>query len=130
MKKYVFMALALLLVGCASKPMVNVENRPIPPSAQQMPLDRIEREIIAAGQERSWQIVREAPGHLVATQVRSTYNASVDIRFNQRVYSITHRSSDGMREKDGTIHKRYNLWVKNLQRDIDRHLINAALARS
>lgn len=130
MKKYVLAVLALLLVGCASKAIMNVENRPIPQAAQQFSLDRIEQEIIAAGQARSWQMRREGPGHLVATQVRANYNASVDIRFDQRAYSITHRSSTGMREKDGTIHKRYNLWIGNLQRDIDTHLINATLARS
>lgn len=130
MKKYVLAVLALLLVGCAGKPILNVENRPIPTAAQQLSLDRIEQEIISAGQARSWQMHREGPGHLVATQVREKYNASVDIRFDQRVYSITHRSSSGMREKDGTIHKRYNFWIGNLQRDIDTRLINATLARS
>lgn len=94
-----------------------------------MPLDRIEREIIAAGQKRSWQMQREALGHLVATQVAENYSASVDIRFDQRTYSITHRSSSGMREKDGTINKRYNRWVRNLQRDIDASLVNAPLMR-
>lgn len=127
MKKYVFVVLALLLVGCATKAIVNVENSPVPPAAQQMPLDRIEREIIAAGQARSWQMHREGPGHLVATQTRAKYNASIDIRFDQRAYSITHRSSSGMREKDGSIHPRYNFWITNLQRDIDAHLANAAL---
>lgn len=130
MKKFAFVVLALLLVGCATKPILNVENRPIPLNAQQLPLNRIEAEIIAAGQSRSWQMQREAPGHLIATQVRTNYNASVDIRFDQKTYSIVHRSSSGMREKDGSIHKRYNFWIGNLQRDIDAHLTNAALAKS
>jgi hypothetical protein len=130
MKKFVVVVLALLLVGCAGKPILNIEQRPIPVAAQQLPPDRIEAEIIAAAQSRKWQIQREGPGHLVATQTRSSYYATVDIVFDQKAYSITHRASSGMREKDGTIHKRYNLWVGNLQRDIDTNLVNATLAKS
>lgn len=130
MKKFVVVVLALLLVGCASRPIRNVENRPIPVPAQQLSLDRIEAEIIAAGQSRAWQMQREGVGHLVATQTRPNYYASVDILFDQRVYSITHRASSGMREKDGTISKRYNQWIVNLQRDIDAHLNNAPLKKS
>ena len=130
MKKFVLIALALLLAGCVTKPIQNVENRPIPLTAQQLPLDRIEAEIVAAGQARAWQFTREAPGHLVASQIRPKYSATVDIRFDQRAYSITYRSSTGMREKDGTIHKRYNYWIVVLQRDIDARLVNSTIAGS
>jgi hypothetical protein len=129
MKKFVFAALAvLLLAGCVTKPIQNVENHPIPTGTQPLSLDKIESLIIAAGYPRGWQFKREAPGHLVASQVQPKFSATVDIRFDQHAYSITHRSSTGLREEDGMIHTRYNHWIQILQRDIDQRLINEAMA--
>lgn len=129
MKKIVLVALTLLLTaGCVTKPIQNVENRPIPLTAQQLSLDRIETLIIAVGQQRGWQFKREAPGHLSASQIHPKFAATVDIRFDQRVYTIMHRSSSGLKEKDGTIHTRYNNWILLLQRDIDARLVNETTA--
>jgi len=129
MKKIVLVALTMLLmVGCVTKPIQNVENRPIPLTAQQLSLDQIESLIIAAGQSRGWQFKREAPGHLSASQNNPKYAATVDIRFDQRVYSILHRSTVGLKEKDGTVHTRYNNWILLLQRDIDARLANQSIS--
>ena len=131
MKKIVLVVLTLLLVaGCVTKPIQNVENRPIPLTAQQMSLERIEALIITSGQLRGWQMRREAPGHLSASQIQPKYSATVDIRFDQRAYTIMHRSSSGLKEKDGTIHTRYNNWIMVLQHDIDTRLINESMRSS
>ena len=130
MKKLAIIVLTMLLTAsCGTKPINNVENRPIPLTAQQMPLERIEALIIAAGQTRAWQFKREAPGYLIASQTMPKYSATVDIRFSQQAYSIMLRSSTGLREKDGTIHSRYNHWVQLLQRDIDTTLVNDSLVK-
>lgn len=130
MKKLVIVVLTMLLTAsCGTKPINNVENHPIPLTAQQLPLERIEALIIAAGQTRAWQFKREAPGYLIASQTMPKYSATVDIRFSQKAYSIMLRSSSGLREKDGTIHARYNNWIQILQRDIDASLANDALLK-
>ena len=118
---------ALMLAGCAGKPIYNPENRAIPLTAQQFPLERIESVIIEAGQSRQWKFTREAPGHLSAVQTVPKHSAVVDIYFDQRTYRIVYRSSMGLDEKNGTIHSRYNIWVRNLERDIDTWLTNASL---
>lgn len=130
MKKLAIIVLTMLLTAsCGTRPINNVENHPVPLTAQQLPLERIEALIIAAGQNRAWQFQRQAPGYLTATQTQPKYSATVDIRFSQQAYSIMLRSSTGLREKDGSIHRRYNSWIRSLQRDIDASLANDAVLR-
>lgn len=115
MKKLAVIVLTMLLTAsCGTRPINNVENHPIPLTAQQLPLERIEALIIAASQNRGWQVARQAPGYLIATQAQPKYSATVDLRFSQQAYSIMLRSSTGLREKDGSIHKRYNFWIRVL----------------
>ena len=130
MKKIAIVVLTMLLTAaCVTKPINNIDNRPIPLTAQQMSLERIEALIIAAGQNRAWQFKREAPGYLIASQTTPKYSATVDIRFSQQAYSILLKSSIGLREKNGEIHTRYNYWIQLLQRDIDAYLANDSLVK-
>lgn len=125
---FVIAAVGLALGACASKPIYNVKH-PVPLTAQTLPLDRIEATIIDAGQQRGWAFARVAPGHLEATQQQIKYWATVDIRFDQKTYEITHKASSGLKEQDGTIHRRYNTWVTHLERDIQLRLSQASLRR-
>jgi hypothetical protein len=128
MKRLVVLGLlAGLLVGCASQPIYNVQNHPIPVVAQKLPLDRIETVIIQAGQSRNWKFQRAGEGHLIAVQDDPKYSATVDIYFDHRSYRIIKNSTTGMKEKDGTIHPHYNFWIRNLEHDIDTYLANASL---
>jgi hypothetical protein len=130
MRKFgVLVLLAMFVAACSNQPIYNVEDRAIPATAQQLPLDRIETIIVEAGQSRGWKFNRQGPGHLVASQVQPKFSATVDITFDQRSYRIVYRSSTGFRERpDGTIHEHYNFWIRNLQNDIDTRLANASFA--
>lgn len=128
MKKLIaFGLLAGLLVGCANKPIYNVQDHPIPVAAQQLPLDRIEAVIVKAGQSRHWKFEHAGEGHLIATQVEPKHSATVDIYFNQRNFRIIHQATTGLKEKDGTVHRTYNRWIHNLETDIETYLANATL---
>ena len=120
----------LLTASCVTKPILNVENRPIPLMAQPLTLAQIEAMIIAAGQQRGWQFTRESAGHLTALLAVPRHSANVDIRFDQKAYTITHKSSVNLKEKDGMIHTRYNHWILLLQTDIDARLANGMITAS
>jgi hypothetical protein len=122
-------AVTLLLAACANEPIYNVPTHMVPGSAQALPPERIEAAIIDAGQSRGWKFERTAPGLLRAKQVQPKYSAVVDISFNARSYSIKHISSSGMNEEGGTVHPHYNMWIRNLERDIDTWLANAPLTK-
>ncbi len=123
--------LALMVAGCRGQPIYNVTNHPIPSAAQAFPLPRIEALIIEAGQSRGWKFDRREAGHLIATETEPKYSATVDIYFDQKNFRIMHKSTIGLKERaDGTIHSHYNMWILNLERDIEVRLTNATLAPS
>lgn len=122
----------VLLVGtsCQSVPVYTVESHPIPASAQKLSMNEIEQAIIQAGSARRWRFERLAPGSLRARQSDSKdHEAVVDIAYSQAAYSIRLNSTFRLKEKDGTIHPRYNIWVRNLEKDIEDRLYAAGLTR-
>lgn len=130
MKRFAFVVLAALAITACKGHLVHNPKNTIPASAQGMPLNQIETAIIDAGQFRGWRMERVADGHLVATQRHPKFEAVVDIRFDQQTYEIRHKSSIGLSEQGGTIHSRYNNWVRHLEQDIDQRLSVVALRRS
>jgi hypothetical protein len=126
MKPGIVLALVLLLAACTrGHPVYNVQDHPIPQNARQFPLERIEALIVEAGAIRDWRMTREGPGHLSATHTDKRVAATVDIRFDQDSYSIVYRSSSNLHAENGTIHQRYNMWIGNLEADIDATLYHS-----
>jgi hypothetical protein len=126
MKRLLVITAVVLLAACAYKqrPIYNVDH-PIPAAAAGLPLERIEALIQAAGAKRRWQMVRQGPGHLVATQEVPKHSATVDITFDRQSFRITYRDSTNLLENDGHIHAHYNFWVRNLEADIHDQLAAA-----
>lgn len=114
--------LALMLGACTVRPVYNTEPRPIPVSAQTLPLETIERVIIEAGSQRGWRFTRAAPGHLLATYARNEWSATANVFFDQRTYRITYKESTNLGADGVNIHQNYNRWVNNLDADIEARL--------
>lgn len=126
-----FGLVALAAASCANAPIYNVDRHPVPVAAQRMSLAEIEKTIIEAGASRGWRFDRLGPGSLRATQRDPKgFEAIVDVKFDQTSYSITKNSTFRLREKDGTVHPHYNLWIRNLEKDIEDRLYAAGLART
>jgi hypothetical protein len=127
MKRAIIASLmTVFLVGCAAQPIFNVDNHPMPSTVQALSTERIGDLIIEAGQLRGWKFERAQPGHLVASQIDRKYSAVVDIFFDQKSYRISYKSSTGFDAKGDMIHPHYNLWLRNLNKDIEVRLSNAA----
>jgi len=116
----------LALVACAYKhqPVYGVD-KPLPVSAQTLGLNRIESMIIDAGTALAWRFQRAGEGHLIATQQQPKFSAVVDIYFNQQTYKIVKNSTTGLNDQGATIHAHYNIWIQNLERNIDARLAQA-----
>lgn len=115
----------LMLTACQrSHPVYNVQDHPLPTSAQKLSLEEIEHSIVAAGAKRNWRFDSLGPGRLRATQIDGKYSAVVDISFTQRAYSIQFVSAPGLERSTGEVHGRYNMWIRNLEQDIDTRLYN------
>ena len=114
---------AILLVGCAAVPIANVSSTPVTTtSSKTLNQEQVRAAIIRAGVGLGWQIKDENQNILVGTISLRTHSATVEIPYSSTAYSIKYRSSENLGEKNGTIHKNYSGWVRNLNRDINAEL--------
>ncbi|WP_413111573.1 hypothetical protein [Thaumasiovibrio sp. DFM-14] len=98
------------------------------PLHSEMSFDKAKKLITIAAAKRKWVVSEESDGVLVGNlQVRSHF-VSVEIRVQKNSYDILYRDSENMKYRpDGTIHRKYNGWVGNLNRDIQSDLLKASL---
>lgn len=115
---------ALLLIfisGCTSKPIYNAEEQ----FAADMQLSerQVQRAIVTALNDRQWKVQSRQPGMVKAEiTVRGRHHAEVDIPYSSTSFQINFRSSRGLDEKNGKIHRNYNRWVNRLRGNILKEL--------
>ncbi len=121
MRKTVVAALmaSLAVAGCGYKhrPVYNVDD-PLPRWDQSLPSDRLEDLIVSACTSLGWKTQHVAEGHLLATQAREKFSATIDIFFDHDHWRIQYNTSVGLNGDGSTIHDHYNVWVRNLEREI------------
>jgi hypothetical protein len=117
-------AVALLMIGCRTAPILNVKDAPVNvPAGQTASLANVEQAILRAGTGLGWAMKVEKPGLIVGTLNLRTHSAVVDIPFTTSSYSILYRNSANLEQQGDTIHKNYNGWVQNLDQAIRRQLM-------
>ena len=114
------------MMGCrAGAPIYDINSTAIPNSIDgSMPLSDITRSITSAAAKHGWELRVEKPGHIVGTLHLREHEAVVDILYDTKSYSILYKSSQNLQydEKNRTIHKNYNSWIRNLNVSIQREL--------
>ena len=131
----VSLSLFLILTGCERlRPIHQVQGKPIPVKADSLSLSQIETQITNAGTSLGWLMKPIMPGKIRGTLRRGRHSAVVKIVYDTRSYDILYHSSDRMSEGVGfnetryegqkVIHKRYNKYVKILDRQIENHSIS------
>lgn len=114
-------ALMFILAGCRSNPVYNVDDAPIQVSGNYS-ADDVKKAIIRAGAGLGWIMKEKKSGLISGTLYLRTHVAIIDIRYTKKAYSITYKDSQNL-DYDGTnIHKNYNGWVQNLNRQIQAQL--------
>ena len=123
--KIVLVALAIaVLGGCRSAPVYNVNDAPVVVAAgKQATMDSVKSAILRAGVSLGWQMTDAGPGVIKAHIALRTHTADADINYNTKTYSIVYRSSTNLDASGGQIHKNYNGWIENLDRDIRAQLL-------
>ena len=115
----VIAAVALGLGACATVPIYNVTDAPTTSaSGKALPASQVRQAIITAGGKLGWRIVDVGPGRLEGTLDLRTHSAVVDIPYSASKYSIQFLRGVNLKATDGSIHKNYNGWIQNLERDI------------
>jgi hypothetical protein len=114
----------LLLAGCTSRPIVNVTDQPVVTvEGKQLTADQVRNAILAAGTGLGWVMTPVSPGLVNGRLMLRDHVAVVDVRYSATTYSITYKDSTNLNYRDGQIHKNYNGWIENLDRDIRAGLL-------
>ncbi|KPA53139.1 hypothetical protein VT25_08975 [Photobacterium leiognathi subsp. mandapamensis] len=125
MKKLFLTTLAsLLIVGCTSKPVMNLNNVYVPTTVtgQQHTAEDVQKAILTAAEQRGWSARVIKPGLILANISVRTHSATVEIPYSSTSYSIDYKDSQNL-DYDGTdIHRNYNNWVVKLSRSIQQQL--------
>lgn len=75
------------------------------------------------GVSQGWTIRSVAPGVMEGDLlVRGKHSVTVTIKYTDTDYTIEYKDSSNMKSRDGMIHNRYNTWVANLNRAIQKEL--------
>lgn len=123
MKKYVqwFAAIAVAgaLAGCARTAPVEQIRTTVSAGHTEA---QVKQAILRAGVQRQWIMSQTAPGAIAARQQAHDHVVEVRINYSASGYSIHYVSSSNMLASGGKIHKNYNRWVHNLDKDIQVNL--------
>lgn len=117
------MVVIVAVTGCTVAPILNVSEAPaINASGKSLSHEQVRGAIVRAGAALGWQMKDEGANMLVGTIQLRTHSAVVAIPYSAGTYSVKYRSSTGLDENGGTIHKNYNGWIQNLTRGINAQL--------
>ena len=119
-------AAALVLAGCTTAPIQNVEQAPIVLASGKtsVTMTEVNNAIVRAGTRLGWQMQPQAPGRLSGRLALRTHTAIVDVEHDTKTYSIKYRDSTNLDAKDGMIHKNDNGWIQNLDKAIRAELVS------
>ena len=114
---------AIILAGCnRTNPVMNVEGSPITVASGKTNMEKVKGAIISAGARMGWQMKAVSDGYLVATLYQRGHMAQVDIKYTTESYNITYKDSSNLLYDGTNIHRNYNNWVNNLDRNIRAEL--------
>ncbi|ACY83685.1 hypothetical protein RYR28_002957 [Edwardsiella piscicida] len=88
---------------------------------------QVKNAILKAGVQRQWVMTAAGPGVINARQQNRGHVAEVRITYSATGYSIQYDSSLNLKASGGKIHKTYNRWVHNLNKDIQLNLASGAV---
>jgi hypothetical protein len=128
-KKLARLAVALPLVALLAGPAYAARTSPIySPEPIPVPagksIEDVKKAVRKALFDKDWEARDIAPGHIqgkhTKTDKKSSYTAVVDVKFDTKTVRISYKDSENLNydAKDQTIHKTYNGWAKNLEREI------------
>ncbi len=112
------------MLGCVSKPVLNIERTPVPTleNGQRLSMDVVRDAIFSGAKKRGWVPRVVEPGLIVADISVRSHFASVEIRYDETSFSIFYKDSRNLKYNNGTIHRNYNNWVLKLSRTIEQEL--------
>ncbi|OBU11093.1 hypothetical protein [Morganella psychrotolerans] len=119
--KGIFIALAVtaLLGGCARTAPILTPQTSVTANVS---ADKVKTAILEAGQKRDWIMKQTAPGVIEGKLISRDHTVRIKVTYSATSYKISYVDSQNLKASDGKIHKNYNRWVNNLDKDIQLRL--------
>lgn len=118
-KILIALGMLLLIAGCSTRPIVNITDSPVVVrSGTVVTADQVRDAIVTAGSGLGWVMSPVSPGLVSGRLNLREHLAVVDVIYTTKTFSIKHKESTNLHYRDGQIHKNYNGWIENLDRDI------------
>lgn len=122
-KSFVRVVAVIGFVGIVSGCVNGVPIQPLHSTISSVvPSDRVKAAILKAGREREWAMTVTAPGVITGQLQARDHVVVIRITYSGTEYTIDYVSSKNMDEKDGQIHRKYNNWIRNLDKEIQLNL--------
>ncbi len=112
----------LLFTGCGGSKVYNVNHSN---TLNMQKATTVEYAIRKASTRKGWSVQKNKEGVLTVSQnIKGNYLVVLNIIYDKNGYQITHKDSTNLDydPDDDTIHKSYNKWVHNLERNINKYL--------
>ncbi|MEZ2575482.1 MULTISPECIES: hypothetical protein [Buttiauxella] len=110
------------LAGCSALDRTEPVRTPRTIITSHVTTEQVKEAIITAGQGRDWIMSVAGPGVINATQNIRKHSVTVRINYSEKDYSINYVNSVNLLASGGEIHRSYNHWVNNLDKDIQKRL--------
>ena len=127
MRHIALLSLLLLATACGfnTAKVLDINGAKVTLPAGVTPSNEVTRAaILRALQERTWTVDGEEPNTIVASVTAGGHTATAGINYDDLTYSIKRlESSPGLKYDGVYIHRRYNQWIKNLRKTIDKQLL-------
>ena len=126
MKLGLAVAAALVLAfvsACTTRPILNVNDAPVVTSGKAVAPQAVEGAIVRAGTGLGWKMTPVRPGLVTGRIDLRTHTAVVDVSYDAKAYSIRYKDSSNLNADGANIHKNYNGWIENLDRNIRTELL-------
>ncbi|EOT5500584.1 hypothetical protein [Citrobacter koseri] len=123
MKWFAAIAVVGALAGCARTAPIDQVHSSVSADHTQ---EQVKNAILKAGVQRQWIMSEVGPGVIKGRQQTRNHVAEVRITYSATGYDIKYDSSLNLQASGGKIHKNYNRWVHNLDKDIQVNLSGGA----
>lgn len=77
-----------------------------------------EAQIAAAAEEQGWRVLDSAPGRTRLAFVYTEHRIVLDVLYDENVFSFQYVSSSGLSYDGTNVHRAYNNWISELERQI------------
>jgi hypothetical protein len=108
--------------ACTSRPILNVTSAPVVTSGKAVSPQAVEGAIVRAGTVLGWKMTPSRPGLVIGILDLRTHSAIVDVTYDANAYSIKYKDGVNLNYDGTNIHKNYNGWIENLDRNIRTEL--------